>query len=391
MTAIPPSRSRPTSRAARRAAITLAFVAAVAFTAWLAAPEPGEGLPLAPDSTAADGTRALVQTLERLGAEVVVASTPPAEATTGLLLRDNIDEADRGAWRRIADDGGTLVVVDPNSPLTPPVVGDTSFGLLDTPVSRGCDVAALADAGRVQTTGGLTYDVPDGAVGCYPRGDGYWLVATPSGDGVVVSTGGPGFLTNEVIGEADNAMLAVALLAPEPGTVVAIAPPQFAAAGAQVGLVDLVPDTAWLLMAQLLVAFVVMILWRARRLGSPVVEEAPVSLPGSELVMGVGAMYERSDAVGHAAAALRAEASRVVAGRLRLGAATSDEAADRAEDAGVSHDLVDLVLRGPLPSDAEGLVRFAAAVEQVRATLDRVDDPHADPYYDRNPEGAARV
>lgn len=387
----PPFRAGRSPRALRRAVVAVTLAAAVAVTAWLASPGTGEGPPLSPDSVAADGTRALVQTLERIGARVVVDATPPPEATTGLLLHDNLDEADREAWRRIADDGGTLLVVDPDSPLAPPVAGDTTFGFFETPVARGCDVAALAEVQRVQTAGGLTYELGDGASGCFARGDGHWLVLQPSGDGVVVVAGGPQFIMNATIGEADNAVLAVALLAPRPGAVVAIAPPRFAAAGTQVGLVDLVPDAAWLFMAQLLIAFAVLILWRARRLGAPVVEEAPVSLPGSELVLGVGALYERSDAAEHAAALLRDEACRAVAGRLRLGDAAPDAVAARAEDAGVPRGFVEQVFREPLPSDADGLVRFAGAVERVRTTLDRLDDRSEDRYFTGREEGAARV
>jgi hypothetical protein len=355
--------------------VAVLFVVMLAAAAWFAAPKPGDGLPLSPDSSAADGTMALTDILEELGAEVVVGSEPPEDATAGVLLVDNVPDAVRASWRDLARRGGTLLVVDPNSELAPEVVGATAFGFLDPPVGRACDIDALDGAGRVQTGGGVTFAVPDGGIGCFPRGEGYWLVAQPEGDGVVVATGGPRFLVNDAIGEADNAVLAAALLAPRSGAVVAIAPPEFAAADGRTGLTDLIPDAAWLLMAQLLVAFVVVLLWRSRRLGAPVTETAHVALPGSELTMGVGALYEQTAARAHAAGLLREEARRTLASRLRLNPRMSaEEVAEAARAAGLEGSLVGAALTDPVAEDDRALVALAGTIERLRAALDRTDD-----------------
>lgn len=369
---------------AGKATLAALLVAGVLLAAWLATSRPGDGLPLSPDSTAEDGTRALVDALEELGAEVVLDAEPPAEAAAGLLLVDNIDPSRREAWRELARGGGTLLVADPGSELAPELVGQTAFGFLDPSIGRDCEVEALEGADRAQPGGGVTFDVPEGGVGCFPRGEGHWLVARPEGDGAIVAVGGPQFLTNGQIGEADNAVLAAALLAPREGDVVAIAPPDFAAAGTQADPADLVPDWVGLLLVQLLVAFVLIACWRARRVGAPVVEDQQVALPGSELVMGVGSLYEQTGAAGHAAGLLREDARRHAAARLRLGPqAEASEVAAAAVAAGVEPRLAEEALTAPLASDERSLVDLSGTVERLRAALDTIDEP--------DEEGVARV
>lgn len=375
---------RPDRRRARAWIVAAVLVAGVAAAAWLAAPTPSDGLPLSPDSTAADGTRALTQVLERLGAEVVVTDRPPGDATTGLLMVDNVDPATRSAWREVAARGGTLVVTDPASELTPAPVGTTGFGFLDPPLGRGCPVEALRDAARAQPGGGATYAVGEDAVGCFGRGEGHWLVVTPEGEGAIVAVGGPGFLTNAQLGQADNAVLAAALLAAGPSPVVAVAAPGFAAGDAPEGLAHLVPDRAWLLMLQLMAAFLALVWWRSRRVGAPVVEEPVVSLPGSELVMGVGGLLHQAGAARSAAAVLREDARRRVAARLRLAAeAPPEEVAAAATAAGVERAVAEAALTATLPDDDRDLVALAATVERLLGALD--GNP------DRLPEGTARV
>lgn len=373
----------PDRHRVKRAALVAALVVCAVAAAWLATAPPSDDLPLSPHSTAHNGTRALTDVLDRLGTEVVIEPTPPEEATTGLLLIDNIGDEQRERWRDIARRGGTLVVADPGSELTPELVGETAFGFLDPSIGRDCDLEALAGVSRVQAQG-VTFDAPSDGVGCFGRGEGHWLVVEPEGSGALVSVGGSQFLTNEGLSEADNAILAAALLAPREGEVVAIAPPDFAASDADSGLLGLVPGGAWALLAQLLIAFCVVLWWRARRLGAPVVEEQPVALPGSELVMGLGNLYAQTGAAGHAAGLLREEAVRSVATRLRLGPlASAAEATEAAVAAGVDRSLAEDALVAPLPADDRGLVELAGTVERLRAALDSIDDPKT--------EGVARV
>jgi hypothetical protein len=69
---------------------------------------------------------------------------------------------------------------------------------------------------------------------------------------------------------------------------------------------------------QLLVAFVVYCLFRARRLGKPVSEDPPVVIAGSELTRAVGGLLEHAGARDRAAASLRRSARRRLAAAFGL-------------------------------------------------------------------------
>ncbi len=356
----------------RVVALVVLLVAGAVLAALLAASGPEEGLPLSPDSTAGDGTRALTEVLDRLGAEVVVDSEPPDDADSVLLLVDNLADEQRDALERQADGGATLVVVDAGSPLAPEPVGSADLGLFATPISRDCDLAALADVERVGPGSDFLFEPGTDAVGCFSRGAGSWLVAEPRGEGALVVTGGPRWVTNDGLDDVDNAVLAVALLAPGgAGDVVAIVPPQVTAPGeGDMDPLALVPGWVWAAAAQLAVAGLLLVWWRSRRLGAPVVEDQPVRLPGSELVLALGGLHAARADAGHAGTAIREGVRRDVARRTGLPAdADSESVAQSAVEAGADPDLVDAALRVPLPTNDDALVTLARAVEDLRAEL----------------------
>ncbi len=76
------------------------------------------------------------------------------------------------------------------------------------------------------------------------------MVVRSLGDGVIVALGGPGPLLNENLAAADNAVLAVSVLAPQPGTRVSFLEPRLAVVAGE-NLEDLVGDPVWLLLIQL--------------------------------------------------------------------------------------------------------------------------------------------
>ncbi len=309
--------------------LLLALVVVAAFA--LGAPDRDE--PLDPRSDARLGTSALVALVDELAGEVEIADRLPAPGTPGatgpdvvLLLRDRLDDAQRyqlAAWVR---DGGTLVVVDPGSPLTP-ALGATFSDLDEVRSPRSgpvaCDVPALAglDLAAVDPRGGgALYEVPAGADGCLvaPGGDAY-IVATDEGAGTLVAVGGSGMFVNAGLAEGENAPVVAALVAPTPGTDVAVLEPGLLAAGAgDRSLVDLISPGVKRALLQLGIAFAVYALWRARRLGRPVEEPQPVAVAGSELVAAVGSLLDRSGSQQHAADLLRAELRRELGDRLGL-------------------------------------------------------------------------
>ncbi|MBW3555683.1 MAG: hypothetical protein KY454_01965 [Actinobacteria bacterium] len=332
-----------------------------------------DGEPLDPRSTAPLGARALVLLLERFGARVEVAGDVAPRDTTAVLLVDRLGEAARTRLRQWVETGGTLIVADPMSDLAPALApgdaglfGDEEAGDGDLLRPR-CPLPALAEVGRIEVPGAVPLRVGPGATGCFPVDDGAYLVARPMGGGVVVALGGGGPFVNRQLDDADNAVLAVSLMAPRGDERVVVLEPSAPGSGRE-GLSDLVSrrvkDALW----QLLVAFGLFALWRARRLGRPVLEPQPVQLAGSELVGAVGNLLQQARRRDQAATMLRAQLRRSLSELLGLPVdappAVMAEAA--AQRAGVPPGQVaDALAPTPVPDDAS-LVRLAQLVESLR-------------------------
>ncbi len=374
--------SGQTSRRLKAWAPALGLVVAAIGIAAVIGPDPNPGPPLDPGSTAPDGAKAVVETLAGLGADVSVQpGAPDATRRTALLLDDTMVEAERAATSRWVAAGGTLVVADPYSPLNPAELGKLrSPGPLTPALERGCAVAALREVRQVDTGVASLLQGPPGSTACFSIGGsqrtperrggpdgGAWLVVVTEGRGTVVALGGPDAFTNARLGRADNAVLAAALLAPRRGERVAILGPRPPGTGTRT-LTDLVPPRVWFALAQLAIAFVVVMAWRSRRLGRPVVESQPVELAGSELVVAVGHLMQRARGSARASAILRQDLRRTLAVRLGLPAdATSDQVADAAAAwSGIKAERVHNVLEGGTPPDEAALVRLAQSVVSVR-------------------------
>lgn len=314
---------------------------------------PGQdGPPLDPRSDGPLGTSALVALLRGVGAEVDLSvGLPGVTDDTALLLRHRLNPDQTEDLMRWVDQGGTLVVTDPSSPLVPAPVDRglaSELGVDGGEIDPGrCTVAALATIGAVDGGGAVRFDADAGDSSCFGDEDRAFVVIREVGFGAVVAVGGAAFVTNDLLGEADNAVLAATLLAPGPDTVVRFVDPPVPAGGGDKTLADLVPPGVKRALLQLGVAFVLYALWRAIRLGQPVIEDQPVDVASSELVGAIGRLLSRSGAPGTVAEMLRADLRRRL--RARLG----------------------------VPSDAplSALIEITAArtglpAEQVRAAVD---------------------
>jgi len=245
-------------------------------------------------------------------------------------------------------------------------------------------VAALGDVGRVAAPGGVVFKVPEGPAGpggtggggaraCFPRNDGAWLLVQPLGEGTVVRLGGASVLVNQELGEADNAILLASLLVPVEGTTVQVLQPPLPGGGTA-GLGDLIAPRVRLALWQLVVAFVLLALWRARRLGRPVAEPQPVQLPGAELVAAVGNLLQRAKGRGQAAGLLTDDLRRSLAERLGLPpSAPADQVADAvAARTAVPRERVLRTLTQTTPRDEAELVALSQAIDTVRREVTRV-------------------
>jgi hypothetical protein len=287
---------------------------------------------------------------------------------TALLLVDTLTTDDRDAVDAWVRAGGTLVLTDPGSPLNPAEpTGTASVAFIDPELRKQCGLPALTGVDKVIAPGAVLMKVPPPSTGCFHRGSSAWLVVTPSGQGTIISIGGPAFLTNGQLGKADNAAVVAAFLAPTSATRVSMLKPPLPGGGSK-GLIDLIPDRVKLALLQLAIAFVFVVLWRARRLGRPVVEHRPVELAGSELVIAVGNLMQRAKGREQAAVILRSALHRDLSRRLGLPMnMRRDDLADAAAArAGLVPARLRQALTGPPPRDEQELVALAQSIESIR-------------------------
>ena len=330
---------------------------------------------LDPTSTAANGTKALVDLLDGSGAQVEVLDTTPDDSTDiAVLLADSTSTAMTDELQRWVEQGGTLVVADPRSSFTATPVSDTSvFGAVhDTLAPGDCSIAAMAGIDRVEPAGGVVYDVAPRASGCFTRDDGAFVVDVPTGDGHIVSVGGASTFTNQNLGTDDNAALAVALMAPREGTSVAVlygmSPDGTSRA---TGISHLISPGVRFAMLEVLVAFLIFAWWRGRRLGQPVLEPQLVQIGGSELVAAVGNLMQQTHDPDRAARLLRADLRRRLAERLGLPPTSSAEVIAEVTSArsGVDRDVIARAVTDvPIRSEDE-LLDLARDIDRIRTEV----------------------
>lgn len=369
----------------------LAVAVAIVVAAALTATQPDDGLPLSPTSDGPDGTAALVDVLAELGRPArVVAPGGIDDAPVVLLLRDQLDGAQARDLLARVRAGARLVVADPDAALArsgngerllPDVVGPA--GLLDRTIARACRIPALRDVDEIQPGGGVLYEVHDPARGCFTTADGAWLVVTPEGRGHVIALGGPGVLTNAGLRSADNAVLATQLLTPAGSggpTIVRPVPPS-AAGDDGTTLADLVPAGVRRMLLQLLVAFGVYVMWRARRLGRPLVDEAPVRLASSDLVTAVGALFARNATRAAAVQRIADDTRTRLARRLDLprNAAAVDVADAVAARTGRDPTAVAAALTPRDPTDDADLLTATAALDALEQAVATALSPAPEP------------
>jgi hypothetical protein len=177
--------------------------------------------------------------------------------------------------------------------------------------------------------------------------------------------------TNARLGDSGNAALALGTLG-RTRTVVwwlpSFADPEQFTQDTQPSLQDLIPSWVGWALLQVLLAMVVVIWWRARRLGRVVVEPLPVVVRATEAVEGRARLYRRGHARGRAADALRASTLTRLRTRLSL-PRTADVATVVAAVAARTHlsatEVSALLAPGTDPTDDVSLTRLATALDAL--------------------------
>ncbi|MFG1921191.1 DUF4350 domain-containing protein [Cryptosporangium sp. NPDC048952] len=273
--------------------------------------------------------------------------------------------------RRLADLPATVrvVFVQPDAftldDLKVDVQIDTA-GIVDT-VDPGCSLPEAASAGNAQL-GGYAY-TGDGVTSCY---DGHLIVLDRPSTAELVFLGSPDPLTNEVLAENGNAALSLGLLSAHRDVIwLQRNAPEPIAEGEARSLSDLlprwIPTTLWMLAAAgLLAAF-----WQGRRLSAPVAEPLPVIVRSTETVEGRARLYRRAKARPEAAEALRGAALARLRPVLGLSAQSDPREVCEAiaERSGWPAAAVGQHLYGPPPTDDQGLVVLADALDALTAAV----------------------
>lgn len=379
------ARSRATGRW-RRWRGPIAVLVLLCVVGLLAAlPEPRtSSVPLAPDSTAPTGARAVAQILEEQGVEVTFvrrAAAARAAATPGstVLLAGERNIFEQSQFDFLGDLDADLVLVDASWPASELAGVDSSWSDATTgaTLDPGCDDPDARAAGSLQASGRLLASTSDTVV-CFrgpgeAAGEGAYAVRTVEGQRVaILADAAP--LTNAHLADAGNAALVLRMLGRNDHLVWYLPSPYDTGSDegeSGPGIGDLVPPVVGVLGLQLLLVVVVVALWRGRRLGRLVTEPMPVVVPAAEATRGRGRLYRRSRSYGHAAAALRAGAASRCARRLGLpGSTPAPQLIDAVALAtGRRNPDVAALFYGPPPTDDSALARLARDLDDIESEV----------------------
>lgn len=389
--AAPPA--RPVGRWRRlRAPLALAVAVLLAAVAGLALLGPAGGGYLDPGSVAPDGARAVVQVLRTHGVDVRVRTrfddvardlAGGADATV-VVARTDLLLGRRTADLRSAvqDAGADLALIGPQQALLadlglPLVVGSASPGDASVRDPSCSDVVAAragsALLGRLAYRGSGETGAP-AVTACYPAGAGAGLVAlTGPGGGRTTALGSGDALTNEHLDDAGDAALAVGTLGARARLVWWTPNPADTGVGPPPSLRDLLPPGVLWAVGQVVVALLVAMLWRGRRLGRLVPEPLPVVVRSVETTLGRARLYRRARARGRAASVLRAAAVERVAVACHLTRAADPREVAVAAAARTRRPVTDVIalLVGPEPTDDTALVTLARALDSLDTEVRR--------------------
>lgn len=333
---------------------------------------------LDPESPGRGGSRALAEILKQNGADLSVArNTRDALRTAGprsvivvtrteRLTTDDID--------RLRATPAELLLVAPG----PDVLESLAPGVEPAGVSfsqtsePGCGLQAATLAGTVDFGRSDTYTVTDPLAACYRTDVGHRLVQVRYAGRTVTVLGSARPLTNEYLEQEGNAALAMNLAGAEPSVVWLIPGPPEPGAERQKSLGDLLPFGVKLFILELLVAVLLVALWRARRLGPVVAEALPVVVRSAETVEGRARLYRASRARDRAADALRAGARERLVPLLGLPRSSAQDLAAAQEIVAAvalrttyEDAAVGAALYGPEPADDAALIALTDVLDDL--------------------------
>ena len=266
-----------------------------------------------PRSSTPNGAGALGALLAAEGVEVTATSQvhgATAAADPGrTLVVANADLLDAAEARRLLTAGWGRVIL-----LRPYTAGLTAFGVRasrQVPASGSlapdCPVDAAQRAGSITVERLRASYVAAGPTefACYPTADGHVYLGANTFDGVPVQLIGGGVANSELSADG-NASFALNVFGANPELTWLMARDEPASGATRTP--SLLPPWWEIALVQCAVAFVVVAIWRGRRLGPILSEPLPVRVRAAETVEGHGRLYYRLNARDRAAEGLRAGA-----------------------------------------------------------------------------------
>ncbi|MBP2327637.1 hypothetical protein JOF56_008022 [Kibdelosporangium banguiense] len=314
---------------------------------------------LDPDSVAPTGSRAVARLLTAQGVQIHPVDTAQAagEALDGgaTLLITQPNWVNPVRLNQLRDQARTVVAIAPQGDAVGALIpGVDSAASVPTGTREpGCSLPAARAAGAARI-GGITYS---DEFSCY---DGTLVARSQT-----ILLGGAAPLSNETLAEEGNAALALRLLGQHQRLVwyrPSLADP--ARDGGQQSFYDLIPPGWKFGLGQVVIAILLFMLWRGRRLGPVVTEPLPVVVRAAETAEGRARLYRRAGATDHAADALRRSAINRLIPLLGL---TSDATPEAVADAVAAHTGRDarMVLCGPPPGTEQALVDLAGDLDRL--------------------------
>jgi len=357
----------------RTVVAAVAAVAVLAMILVLSNPEENryDRPPLDPRGTGPGGVAALVELLRAEGAQVRIGGTPDERDDVVLQLRDTFSGEAADGLRRWLRTGGTLVTADPYGGYI-----DSTMPTQRTALEPGaCELTAIRDDVRLDPGLPTSLTPAPNSSECFTSADGAGLTVTRAGAGLVVALSSSVTFTNEVLGRADNAVLATVLLVPNRGVRIRVLDPNRYVSDDEVGdgtVLGALPLRGSQAVTQAVIAFLAVALIRGRRLGRPVDEDLPVPLPAADLVLASGHLLDRNDDATDAAERLRRRARRDLGVATGLGADPHPgELLTLLRDrAGLDRDLIERALVHPV-RDRGDLVAVSADLDRLRTELFR--------------------
>ena len=377
-------------RRARLPLLVLALLLLVAVVVAVAANRSIGGR-LDPRGADREGGRALATLLGDRGVDVIRTVGPAAavartESRTVVFVPFPGVLSDEAVRRVGALAFGTVVLVAPDSDDLTAISDDvTGAGGRVAEVTEPRCANPAAGAAGAALLGGELYRTSAGDT-CYPGDDedaerGALVTGRTLGGARLTVLGTGAAFENENLAEDGNAALVINLLGgdgsadevrwlvPEPGSAI-----EDDGSGS---LGSILPDWVGPAVVQLLLAGLLLVLWRGRRLGPPVTEPLPVIVRAAEAVEGRARLYRRAGARDEAAGALRAGALARMVPRLGIDPGAGGNPAPEAVVAAVAARSgrpdaeVHAALYGPAPADDAGLVRLTETLDSIiRSTLD---------------------